>query len=126
MHKYGFRVKNEKDYNYGERITLFKNKMVVDFFKGNPSGVRFRFKTGKAEGIYMDRNRNLGVDRFDLLPPQDSPLGESAKGCKYIGWFVPGEEYYGKHTMIALRNTPNGEPDESLVGKILKKGGFSR
>ena len=58
MNKYGFRVKTPEVYD-GERITMFKNNMVVDIFKQNKGGLYYRFKTRKAEEIYKRSNAKV-------------------------------------------------------------------
>ena len=52
MDKYGFKVINPEKYDYGERITLLKNNMVVDIYKQNKGSIYYRFKTNKAENLY--------------------------------------------------------------------------
>lgn len=54
MNKYGFKVKEPEKYDNGERITFYKNYMVVDIYKENKGGIYYRFKTNKAEKIYKN------------------------------------------------------------------------
>ena len=112
MHKYGFRVKKPEDYDNGEKIVLVRNNMVVDIFKGNTSGLYYRFKTKKAEVIYKQRNAKISGN-YTYLTPQEEIL--TPKGYSKLGWVVPNEEY----------SRPISE-DNTLMNNNLGKSGFSR
>ncbi len=111
MDKYGFKVKEPERYDNGERITLLKNKMVVDIFKQNKGGIYYRFKTNKAEKKYREDNAKI-ADNYNYLASQETNL--NPEDYKKLGWVVPSEEY---------KRTTN---DDNLVKSNLEKSGFSK
>ena len=113
MNKYGFRVKHQEKYDYGERTTLHKNNMVVDIYKKDKGGLYYRFKTRKAENIYKKNNAKVAMAYNYLSPLEDSqPLGET-NYFKKCGWVVPNEEYI---------KTDDGN---ELIDENLNKSNFS-
>ena len=93
MDKYGFRVKKPEKYDYGERITLLKNNMVVDIYKHNKDGIYYRFKTNKAENIYRKNNAKI-EGNYNYLPSQEEKNTHNENNdYKKIGWVVPNEDY---------------------------------
>ena len=111
MDKYGFKVKEPEKYDNGERITLLKNKMVVDIFKQNKGGIYYRFKTNKAEKKYREDNSKIS-DNYNYLESQE--INPNPEGYRKLGWVVPSEEY--------KRTTK----DNSIIENNLKKSGFSK
>lgn len=111
MDKYGFRVKEPEKYENGERITLFKNNMVVDVFKQNKNGIYYRFKTSKAENLYINNNFKVSGNYRYLAPQEINP---NPDGYKKVGWVVPNEEYN------------RSIKDDSIVENHLKNSGFSK
>jgi hypothetical protein len=59
MNKYGFRVKQPELYDNGNRITMYKNNMVVDIYKDEDGKTYFRFKTRKANDSYVQKNNGI-------------------------------------------------------------------
>ena len=111
MDKYGFKVKNPEIYEDGERVSLFKNNMVVDIFKQNRGGIYYRFKTSKAEKIYKKNSTKIsGSDSYNYLNPQE--IDPNPIGYKKLGWVVPNEEYKRK------------TDDDTLIRSNLDKSGF--
>ena len=111
MNKYGFRLKKPEKYDNGERITIVKNKMVIDIFKENRGGIYYRFKTAQAERMYRRNNPKISNNYAYLLPQEDK---QNLINYKKLGWIVPNEEY--------KRITD----DNSLIENNLKKSGFSK
>ena len=111
MNKYGFRVKTPEVYDDGERITMFKNNMVVDIFKQNKGGLYYRFKTRKAEEIYKRSNAKVAGNYHYLSSQED---GIELPNYKKLGWVVPNEDYE-----VITRN-------DSMIEDHLDKSGFSK
>ena len=114
MHKYGFRVKNPEIYDNGSRITLFRNKMVVDIFKQDKGGLYYRFKTSKAEKIYRNNNFKISGEYNYLSPEEESFSDEEIKEYRKLGWIVPNEDYEVK------------DQDDIIIVNNLNKSGFSK
>ena len=114
MSKYGFRVKEPEKYNDGERITLFRNNMVVDIYKQNEGGLYYRFKTSKAEELYRKNNAKIAVNYNYLSSQTHSQNSDDIQGYKKLGWIVPNEEYERIIT------------DDSIIESNLDKSGFSK
>ena len=114
MNKYGYRVKQSEKYDNGERITLFKNNMVVDIYKQNKGGIYYRFKTGKAENIYKRNNAKIAGGYNYLAPPKDMQDPSEMNSFKKLGWVVPNEDYV----------MANGS--DQIIEDNLKKSHFSR
>lgn len=111
MNKYGFTVKESDKYEEGNRITLYKNNMVVDIYKQNTGGIYYKFKTTKAENVYKKNNAKV-ANNYDYLNAEtsDSELGNYKK----LGWVVPNEDY------------ERTNDDNAIVEDHLNKSGFSR
>ena len=114
MNKYGFEVENPALYDNGERITIYKNRMVVDIYKVLKDGIYYQFKTKKAEEIYRRVNAKISGGYRYLEALDQSNIG--INGIK-LGWIVPGEHY-------VLSN--QAESKKILIASNLKKSGFSR
>ena len=111
MNKYGFTVKFPEKYDNGERISLYKNHMVVDIYKQNSGGLYYRFKSKKAEEVYKRDNAKI-ADNYDYLPAQEKI--KELNNYKKIGWIVPNEDYE--------RTIHNDE----IIDSTLDKSGFSK
>ena len=111
MNKYGFRVKNPSNYNEGERISLFRNNMVVDIYKQNIGGTFYQFKTSKAENIYKKNNYKI-ANNYQFLPSKEN--NSNLDGYEKLGWIVPNEEY--------LRT----QEDNNIIHDHLDKSSFSK
>ena len=117
MNKYDFRVKQPEKYDNGERITLYKNNMVVDIYKQNKGGIYYRFKTRKAEDIYKRNNAKVAGNYKYLSPLEDSNSNEKGD-YKRLGWVVPNEDYE--------RIKEDNNKDDKIIDTNLKKSNFSR
>lgn len=114
MNKYGFRVKKPENYDYGERVTLLKNNMVVDVYKQNVGGIYYRFKTNKAEDLYRKNNAKVAGNYNYLASMEETKSSGEMNAFKKVGWVVPNEEY------------ERSIDDNEIVEKHLDKSGFSR
>ena len=116
MNKYGFRVKYPQLYENGDRITMYKNNMVVDIYRDNKNGIYFRFKTKKAEEIYRERNRRIlwSEDYRYLSHTDEQPIIINPQFYSKLGWCVPNETYTRQ------------DQDNTLVDFHLTKSGFSK
>ncbi len=112
MNKYGFRVKEPQNYDDGERITLYRNNMVVDIFKQNKGGIYYRFKTNKAEEIYKRNNAKV-ANNYNYLQSQENNQID-IEDYKKLGWVVPNEEY------------ERASNDNIIIEDNLNKSGFSK
>lgn len=114
MNKYGFKVKNARKYENGERITLYKNCMVVDIYKQKNGGIYYRFKTTHAERIYRHNNAKI-AEEYNYLTALDATRDPSSLAdFERVGWVVPNEDY------------DRAAEDDSLIRTHLEKSGFSR
>lgn len=120
MNRYGFEVANSSMYQGGERITINKNKMVIDIMKSKKfSGVYYRFKTGKQENLYRDNNLKV-ADNYNYLEPLDEQddFEFNRMRFKKVGWVVPYEDY-------VLDLSRRNEIENRVIG-TLGKARFSR
>ena len=111
MNKYGFRVKKPEQYENGERISLYKNNMVIDIYKQNKGGLYYRFKTKKAERIYRNNNAKI-ADNYNYLEPLEDK--SEINGFKRLGWVVPNEDYV------------RSDKSKEIIDENLNKSNFSR
>ena len=111
MNKYGFTVKEPEKYEDGERITLYKNNMVVDIYKQNKGRIYYKFKTSKAENIYKKNNAKVAYN-YEYLNAESS--SDELEDFKKLGWVVPNEDYERTNS------------DNTIVEDHLNKSGFSR
>ena len=115
MQKYGFRVNNPEAYDNGESTKAYKNNMVVDIYKKNSGGLYYRFKTKKAENIYMSMQAKT-LEDYSYLPSFDSTTDPSVlDDYEHIGWMVTPYGEYERTT-----------DDNLLVYQNLEKSGFSK
>ena len=110
MNKYNFSVKNPEKYDNGERISLFRNNMVVDIMKETHGGIYYRFKTKKAEEIYRRNNAKISNNYHYMASLEEEPNPDD---YKKLGWIVPNEDY---------ERTTN---DTTMVEDNLHKSGLS-
>ena len=117
MNKYGFKVKQSNLYDNGNRISMYKNNMVIDILKDEQRGVCFRFKTRKAENLYRQKNGRIAwSENYRYLPPLDDELNTiSYELYINLGWVVPNEGYV----------IPT-EPNNALMKQNLHKSWFSK
>ena len=114
MNKYGFRVKKPEKYDYGERVTLLKNNMVVDIYKFTKGGIYYRFKTNKAERIYKRNSAKIDAV-YNYLPSFEETVDPAfMKDFNKVGWVVPNEDY------------ERVVDDDLIIESNLKRSGFSR
>ena len=93
MNKYGYRVKTPEKYDYGERMTIYKNNMVIDIYKQNNGEIYYRFKTNKAENNYRKNNAKI-ADGYKYLPSMEViDNTDKMNDYKRLGWIVPNEDY---------------------------------
>ena len=90
MNKYGFQVKKPELYDFGERVSIFRNNMVVDVFRQKRGGTYYRFKTTKAELLYRKNNSKFAGGYNYLLSQELDP---NPRSYQKIGWIVPNEDY---------------------------------
>ena len=116
MDKYGFRVKNPEKYDYGERVSLLKNNMVVDIYKQYQGGIYYRFKTNKAENLYKKNNAKVsgGYRYLTSEETTNNPDTSEMDNFKKIGWVVPNENY------------ERVDDDNTIVEEHLNRSGFSQ
>lgn len=114
MNKYGFTVKKPEKYDYGERITLLQNNMVVDVYKQNIGGIYYRFKTNKAEDLYRKNNAKVAGGYKYLTSIEETKDPGEMNDFKKLGWVVPNEDY--ERTI----------EDNEIVETHLDSSGFSR
>ena len=111
MNKYGFTVKEPEKYEDGERITIYRNNMVVDIYKQNKGGIYYKFKTTKAENVYKKNNAKV-AGNYEYLNAESNE--EELSDYKKLGWVVPNEDY------------ERTNDDNAIVEDHLNKSGFSR
>ena len=115
MNKYNFKVNQPEKYDNGERISLFKNNMVVDIYKQNKGGIYYRFKTRKAENIYKKSNAKIAGGYKYLSPLEDTNNSSEMDNFIKLGWVVPNEEYNRAK-----------ESDDIIISENLNKSKFSK
>lgn len=115
MNKYGFKVKEPEKYEDGERITMYKNNMVVDIYKKKNKGIYYRFKTKHAEEIYRRNNSKVSENYRYLGAPDDPNSDIILSDYSKLGWVVPNEEY---------KKDQDKEKDKQIEDN-LEKSGFS-